>query len=123
MAIRGSRLEKSVYTFGPLGRVLWTLGGLTVLYLLLSPIVRLLRAGLINAGLGAVVSLFLAVAGLILLVWIFPRFIRDVSQPASLAGNELTELRDEMRRDAELQMNMPTQSDGGLSQRTAPSRW
>lgn len=123
MAVRGSRLAKSVYTFGPLGRVLWTLGGLTVLYLLLSPIVRLLRGGLINAGLGAVVPLFLAVAGVILLVWIFPRFIRDVWQPAPLGGDELTELRAEMRREAELQKSMPTQSDGGPSQRTAPARW
>ncbi|HEU5033891.1 MAG TPA: hypothetical protein VFT62_03930 [Mycobacteriales bacterium] len=124
MAVRGTRLEKSVYTFGPVGRILWTLGGLAVLFLLLAPIVRILRGGLINAGLGALVPLFLAVAGAILLIWIFPRYIRDVWQPASVAGDELTELRDQMRREAELQNRIPPESDGAnISQRTAPPRW
>ena len=114
MAVRGSRREKSVYTFGLVGRVLWTLGGLTVLYLLLSPLVRLLRGGLINAGMGAMVPLFLAVAGVILLVWVFPRFIRDTWQPASVAGDELTESP----------TIAPAQSDAvPLSERSAPTRW
>lgn len=124
MAVRGSRREKSVYTFGPVGRLLWTLVGLAVLYLLLSPLVRLIRGGLINASIGAIVPLFLAVAGVILLVWVWPRFMRDVWRPASLAGDELTELRDQTRRESELRKDIPAQCDAGsLSQRTAPTRW
>lgn len=124
MAVRGSRREKSVYTYGLLGRVLWTLGSLVVLYLLLSPIVHIVRGGLINAGIGAMVPLFLGVAGFILLIWVWPRFIRDTWQPASVAGDELIELRDQTRREAELQMRAEAQSDAvPLSRRTAPSRW
>lgn len=115
MAARGSRLEKSVYTFGPVGRVLWTLGSVVVLYLLFSPLVHLLRAGLINADIGAIVPLFKAVAGVVLLVWIWPRYLRDLWRPASVAGDELTDLRDQCA---------PEQSDVlPLSQRSAPTRW
>jgi hypothetical protein len=124
MGVRGSRRQKSVTTFGLVGRVLWTTGGLTVLYLLLSPIVHLLRGGLINAGIGAIVPLFLAVAGVILLVWVWPRFVRDVWQPASLPGDELTDLRDQARLESALRKRAETQSDRQpLSERTAPTRW
>jgi hypothetical protein len=124
MGVRGSRREKSVVTFGPVGRVLWTLGGLTVLYLLLSPMVRLLRGGLTNAGIGAITPVFLAVAGVILLIWVWPRYIRDIWRPASLAGDEQTELQDEMRRESELRKRAETQSDAEpLWKRTAPPRW
>ena len=124
MGVRGSRRQKSVYTYGLVGRVLWTVGGVAILYLLLSPLVNIVRGGLINAGIGALVPLFLAVAGVIVLVWIWPRFIRDVWQPASVAGNELTELRDRMRREAELRERATQQGEeGSLSQRTGPSRW
>lgn len=124
MAVRGSRLERSVYTFGPVGRVLWTLGGLAVLYFLLSPLVRILHGGLINAGITALVPLFLAVAGVILLVWVWPRFIRDVWQPASVAGHELTELRDRTRREIQLQSRAAAEDAApSLTQREAPTRW
>ena len=124
MAARGSRLEKSVYTFGPVGRVLWTLGGLTVLYLLFSPLVHALRAGLINSGIGVVVPLFKAVAGVILLIWIWPRYLRYVWRPASIAGNELTQLRDQMRREAALQARTAEQSEAPLlPERSGPTRW
>jgi hypothetical protein len=124
MAVRGSRREKSVYTFGLMGRVLWTLGGLTVLYFLLSPLVRILRGGPINAGIGALAPLFFAVGGVILLIWVWPRFIRDVWRPASVAGDELTELREQTRRETELRKCTPAPSDAEpLSQRTAPTRW
>ena len=114
MAVRGSRREKSVYTYGLLGRVLWTLGGQIVLYLLLSPVVRLLRGGLINAGIGAMAPLFFGVAGVVLLVWVFPRFIRDTWQPASVAGDE----------PVELPQSIPAESDAvPISERTAPIRW
>lgn len=124
MATRGSRRGKSVYTFGLVGRIGWTLAGLLVLYLLLSPLVHLLRGGLINSGLDALAPLFLAVAGVILLIWIAPRFLRDVWQPASVAGDEQTELRDQLRREAEVAERAAAQSDvEPLSQRTAPTRW
>jgi hypothetical protein len=124
MAVRGSRREKSVYTFGLPGRVLWTLGGLTVLYFLLSPLARILCGGFINAGIGALAPLFFAEAGVILLIWLWPRYIRDVWRPASLAGDELTELRDQTRREAELRKCPPEQSNAQpLSQRTPPTRW
>ena len=114
MAVRGSRLGKSVYTYGPVGRVLWTLASLAVLSLLLSPLVRLVRGGLINAGIGAIMPLFLGVAGVILLVWVWPRFVRDIWQPASVEGDELSELR----------MPVPAPDDAEpLSQRSAPTRW
>jgi hypothetical protein len=121
--VRGSRREKSVYTFGPVGRVLWTLAGLAVLYLLFSPLVRILRGGLINAGIGALGPLFLAIGGVILLVWVWPRFIRDVWQPASVGG-ELAVLRDQTRRESELLKSAPAQSEATpLSQRKALTRW
>jgi hypothetical protein len=124
MAVRGSRWEKSVYTYGLLGRVLWTLAGLGVLYLLLSPLIRILRGGLVNAGIGAVVPLFFGVAGAILLVWVWPRFFRDVWQPASAAGHELTELRDRTSREAVVRERTTAHSDAQpLSQRTGPTRW
>jgi len=117
MAVRGSRLKKSVYTYGPVGRVLWTLASLTVLYLLLSPLVRLVRGGLINAGIGAMVPLLFVVAGVIVLFWVWPRFVRDVWQPASVAGDEPAEL-------ARLRTPAPPPSDAELlSQRSAPTRW
>src|SRR4051794_32249611 len=124
MAVRGSRRAKSVYTFGLVGRVLWTLGGVALLYLLLSPMVKILRGGLINAGLTAFVPLFLAVAGVVLLVWVAPRFVRDTWQPASVAGDELTLLRDQTRREADVRRATQHQGDAEpLSQRTAPPRW
>lgn len=124
MGMRGSRREKSVYTFGLTGRILWTLGGLAVLYFLLSPLVRILRGGLISAGISALAPLFFAVAGVILLIWVWPRFIRDVWRPASVAGDELTELREQMRREAELQKRTATDSNPEpLTQRSAPTRW
>ena len=124
MAVRGSRREKSVYTFGLAGRVLWTLGSLTVLYFMLSPMVRILRGGLINAGTSVIVPIFFAVGGMILLFWVLPRFMRDVWQPASIAGDEQSELRDRLRRESESQESTPPQSDTELlSQRSAPTRW
>jgi len=124
MAVRGSRREKSVYTYGLLGRVLWSVGSLLVLYLLLSPLVRLVRGGLVNAGIGAMAPLFFGVAGVILLIWVFPRFIRDTWQPASVAGNELTELSETARREVELQRAAVAHGDEvPLSQRPGPTRW
>lgn len=124
MAVRGSRREKSVYTFGLVGRVLWTIGSLAVLYFLLSPIVRLVRGGLINAGIGAMVPLFLGVAGTILLLWVWPRFLRDTWQPASISGDELIELRAQVRREAEFQKWVPAESDEvPILARTGPTRW
>jgi Zn-dependent protease with chaperone function len=124
MAVRGSRLQKSVYTYGLAGRVLWTLASVTVLYLLLAPLVRLLRAGLINAGTGAIAPLFLGVAGVILMVWLWPRFIRDVWQPASVAGDELTDRGDHSRRELESLTHAGTETEAEpLSQRSAPTRW
>jgi alpha-beta hydrolase superfamily lysophospholipase len=124
MGVRGSRREKSVYTFGLLGRILWTLGGLTVLYFLLSPLARILRGGLINAGINALAPLFFAVAGIILLIWIAPRYIRDLWRPAPIAGDELTELRDRTRREAESQQRAPAPTDAEpVSQRMGPARW
>ena len=115
MAVRGSRLEKSVYTYGPVGRVLWTLASLGILYLLLAPLVRLVRGGLIYAGIGAMVPLFFGVAGVILLFWVWPRFVRDVWQPASVAGDELP---------AELRTPAPMPDVvKPLSERSAPTRW
>jgi hypothetical protein len=104
--------------------VLWTVAGLAVLYLLLSPLVHILRGGLINAGISALAPLFFAVAGVILLVWVGPRFFRDVWKPASAAGDELTELRDQTRRESELRKGNQARSDVELlSQRKAPTRW
>ena len=124
MAVRGSRREKSVYTFGLAGRVLWTLAGVCVLYFLLWPMVRILRGGLINAGIGVLGPVFFAVAGVILLVWVWPRFIRDVWKPASVAGDELTELRHQTRREAQVRERIPEQSEADmLSQRMGPARW
>ena len=124
MAVRGSRREKSVYTFGLVGRVTWTLAGLGVLYLLLWPLVKILRGGLINAGLGALAPLFFAVAGVILSVWIGPRFIRDVWKSASVAGDELTELRDRTRRETQLQARVSEESEAeSISLRMGPARW
>jgi hypothetical protein len=92
--------------------------------LLLSPLVNILRGGLINAGIGALVPLFLAIGWMILMVWVWPGFIRDVWQPASIAGDDLTELRDQTRRESELRKCNPAQSDAGLlSQRMTPARW
>ena len=126
MGVRGSRHEKSVYTFGPVGRVLWTVGSLILLYLLLWPLVslKLLRAGLINAGPAVIAPLFFAVAGVILLVWIWPRFLRDVWRPASIAGDGLTETHDQTHRESELQNCSTEQSDDlPIAQRSAPTRW
>lgn len=124
MAAQGPRWKKSVYTYGPIGRALWTLGGLAVLYFLLSPLVHILRGGLIHAGLGALVPLFLAVGGVTLLVWVWPRFVRDVWKPASIAGDELTDLHEQTRREAALRRCTPTESDPpSPSQRTGPTRW
>ena len=124
MSVRGSRRQKSVVTFGPVGRVLWTLGGVGALYVFLAPLVRILRGGLVNAGLAALPVLFFAVAGVILLVWVGPRFFRDVWRPASLTGDELTDLRDRTRRESELREHTPAPLDvEPLSRRTAPPRW
>ena len=124
MGVRGTRCEKSVYTFGPIGRVLWTLAGLIVLYLLLWPLVRILRGGLLSAGLGALAPLFFGVAGVIVSIWIGPRFVRDVWRPASVAGDELTELRAQMRREAQLRERSTATTDPEPpSQRTGPPRW
>lgn len=95
-----------------------------VLYLLFSPLVHLLRAGLINAGITAIVPLFKAVAGVVLLVWIWPRYLRDLWRPASIASHELTELQEQTRRESALQNRSPEQNDVlPLAQRSAPTRW
>jgi len=86
--------------------------------------VRILRGGLINVGIGALAPLFFAVAGVILLIWVWPRVIRDAWRPASVAGDELTELRSQMRRESELKNRTAGDSNSEpLTQRTAPTRW
>jgi len=80
MVERGTRFERSVLTFGPLGRVVATV-------VVLLPL----------AWFALYANMWGMVGVPLYLIWVVPRALRDVWRPAALPATELTRLRDEMQ--------------------------
>jgi hypothetical protein len=77
---RGNRRQRSVTTFGPVGRLLAT-----------GAVLLVLAWFLLFGG-------FFGVAGAVIWVgWVMPRALRDVWRRAELPSTDLTRLRDEAR--------------------------
>jgi hypothetical protein len=104
MSERGTRLERSVVTFGPLGRMVATGVVLAPLWFFYS-----------GAGV-------LGLAGIVVWIgWVLPIALRDVWRPALLPSTDLTRLRDAARREAEHQRR---QEERPTAPRPAPpTRW
>src|SRR3954454_1119186 len=81
MSERGNRLQSSVLTFGPVGRVVCTL-----------VIVGVLAWFVLYGG------LFGMAAAVIWCGWVLPRALRDTWRRAALPATDLTRLRDETAR-------------------------
>ena len=81
MSERGGRLQSSVLTFGPVGRVVCTLVVLGI------PVWSALAGGL-----------FGLVGAAVWLCAVAPRALRDTWRPAALPATDLTRLRDEAAR-------------------------
>ena len=106
MSEAGNRWQRSVLTFGPVGRVVCTLFLMGVLAWFL------LYGGLFGIA-GAVVWIG----------WVLPRALRDTWRRAALPPTELTLLRDETaRRNAEQARQRPTHPAFD-EEATRPTRW
>ena len=106
MSEPGSRLQPSVLTFGPLGRVVCTL------------VVVAVPVGFLVFG-----GLFGLVGAITWVGWVLPRALRDTWRRAALPSTELTRLRDATARQvAEQQRIRPVH--GALDPDSPPpSRW
>ncbi|HUR15273.1 MAG TPA: hypothetical protein VM097_12360 [Mycobacteriales bacterium] len=106
MSEPGSRLQASVLTFGPVGRVI------TTLVLLAVPAWFLLYGGLF--GLVGVVTW---------VGWVLPRALRDTWRRAALPSTELTRLRDEAARQAQDERRARADHPAFDQDQPPPSRW
>jgi hypothetical protein len=103
---RGRRLQSSVLTFGPLGRVVCT----AVLFGVLAWFV--LYAGLFGIA-GAVIWLG----------WIVPRALRDIWRPAALPPTDLSRLRETAAREL-AERQRPREAHSAFDEeRRHPTRW
>ena len=106
MAERGSRWESSVVTFGPLGRLVATaLVGGVLWWLLFATGMWGLPGVVIWGG------------------YFMPRALRDIWRPAALPATDLTLLRDQAAREAEL-ARRPERTHGAFDpDQPPPTRW
>lgn len=106
MSERGTRFERSVLTFGPVGRVLLTLG-----------LVAVLAWFVLFAG------LFGLVGAVVWIGWVMPMALRDIWRPAALPATDLTRLRDEVAHELEQQQRPRADHPAFDQDRPPPSRW
>lgn len=106
MAERGTRFQRSVVTFGPVGRVVATV-------LAVAPLWWLVFGAGVLGIVGAAMWLF----------FVLPRALADIWRPALLPTTDLTRLRDAAHREAELQRGAGLGPDGVVPRPDPPRRW
>jgi len=103
----GSRFERSVLTFGPLGRTIATL------------LVLLVLAWFVMFG-GA---FGLVIGAVVWLGWVMPRALRDIWRRAALPSTDLTQLRDETARQLALEQRPQVAHPVFDQEQPPPGRW
>jgi hypothetical protein len=103
---RGNRLQGSVLTFGPVGRILCTVGVLAVL------------AWFLVFG-----GLFGVVGAVVWSGWVLPRALRDTWRRAALPSTDLTRCRDEAARQLAEQQRPRTSNPAFDPEAPRPTRW
>ena len=106
MSERGTRLESSDLTFGPVGRALAT----GVLFAVLAWFV-------VFAGIFGLAGAFVWIG------WVMRPALRDIWRPAALPATDLTRLRDATARDLEQQRRPEVPHPVFDEERKAPKRW
>lgn len=106
MSEPGSRFASSVLTFGPLGRILCTLGLFAVL------------AWLVLFG-----GLFGLAGAVVWVGWIMPRALRDTWRRAALPDTDLTRLRKQAAREAAERQRIRADHPAFDQDSEPPARW
>lgn len=105
MSERGSRLQKSVVTFGPAGRAAATV-------VVLLPLVWMAMAG--AAGL---------IGFALWLGWVVPRAVRDIWRRAELPTSHFARIQRELRLEGELADKWTDPAVPSITQRRGTPRW
>jgi hypothetical protein len=103
---RGSRLQSSVVTFGPAGRLACTV------VIVGAPACFLLYGGL-----------FGVVGAVVWTGWVLPRAMKDTWRRAALPSTELTRLRDQTAREGAARQIPPVAHPAFDPYAPRPTRW